>query len=82
MSKILIIGACGQIGTELVLALREKFGNQLVIAADVRENCPDIIANGPYKKLDILDRDAVREFIIHEKIEHVYLLAALLSATA
>jgi nucleoside-diphosphate-sugar epimerase len=82
MSKILIIGACGQIGTELVLTLREKFGNQSVIAADVRENCPEIIANGPYQKMDILDREAVRGFIIEEKIDQVYLLAALLSATA
>ena len=82
MSKILIIGACGQIGTELVLALREKFGTQSVIAADVRDACPDIIANGPYKKMDILDREAVRGFVIEEKIDQVYLLAALLSATA
>lgn len=82
MSKILIIGACGQIGTELVLTLREKFGNQSVIAADVRDTCPEIIANGPYQKMDILDREAVRGFIIEEKIDQVYLLAALLSATA
>jgi nucleoside-diphosphate-sugar epimerase len=82
MVKTLIIGACGQIGTELVLALREKNGNQSVIASDVRENCPEILANGPYIQLDILNRDEVRKYIIDQKIEHVYLLAALLSATA
>ena len=82
MAKILIIGACGQIGTELVLTLREKHGNQLVIAADVRDTCPEIIENGPYIKMDILDRESVRAYIIQEKIDHVYLLAALLSATA
>jgi len=82
MVKTLIIGACGQIGTELVLALREKNGNQSVIASDVRENCPEILANGQYIQLDTLNRDEVRKYIIDQKIEHVYLLAALLSATA
>ena len=82
MAKTLIIGACGQIGTELVLALREKNGNQSVIASDVGESCPEILANGPYVQLDILNRDEVRKFIIEQKIDHVYLLAALLSATA
>ena len=82
MTKILIIGACGQIGTELVLALRQKHDNQSVIASDVRENCPELIANGPYIQLDILNRDEVRNYIIENKIDQVYLLAALLSATA
>jgi len=82
MTKTLIIGACGQIGTELVLTLREKHGNQAVIASDVREECPEILKNGPYAQLDILNREEVRKFIIDEKVDHVYLLAALLSATA
>jgi nucleoside-diphosphate-sugar epimerase len=82
MAKILIIGACGQIGTELVLTLREKYDNQSVIASDVRENCPEILANGPYVQLDILNREEVRNYVIEQKIEQVYLLAALLSATA
>lgn len=82
MTKILIIGACGQIGTELVLALRQKHDNQSVIASDVRENCPELIANGPYIQLDILNREEVRNYIIENKIDQVYLLAALLSATA
>lgn len=82
MTKILIIGACGQIGTELVLALRQKHDDQSVIASDVRENCPELIANGPYIQLDILNREEVRNYIIENKIDQVYLLAALLSATA
>jgi nucleoside-diphosphate-sugar epimerase len=82
MAKILIIGACGQIGTELVLTLREKYDNQSVIASDVRENCPEILANGPYVQLDILNREEIRNYVIEQKIEQVYLLAALLSATA
>ena len=82
MSKIIVIGSCGQIGTELVLALRTLNGAQNVIAADLKEECPPILANGPYLKMDILDREAVRKYIIDEQVEEVYLLAALLSATA
>ena len=82
MSKTIVIGACGQIGTELVIALRKKHGNEAVIAADVKNDCPALLADGPYLKLDILDRESVRTIIINQEIKEVYLLAALLSATA
>ena len=82
MKKILVIGACGQIGTELVLTLREKFGNEQVVAADVRDTCPDNLSSGPYKKMDVLDRPGVESFIKETGFDNVYLLAALLSATA
>lgn len=82
MSKIIVIGSCGQIGTELVLALRNIHGSENVVAADLKDECPSILSNGPYIKMDILDRDAVRSYIINEKVQEVYLLAALLSATA
>lgn len=82
MGKTIIIGACGQIGTELTLALRKLKGNENVVASDLRDVCPDALSNGPYTKMDILDRDAVRDYLISNKIDEVYLLAALLSATA
>ncbi len=82
MKKILVLGSCGQIGTELVLALRERFGNDSVIAGDLKDECPATLANGPYVKLDALDRSAVRNYIIDNQVNEVYLLAALLSATA
>lgn len=82
MKKVLVLGSCGQIGTELVLALRSKFGNEQVIAADLKDECPENLSNGPYMKLDALDREAVRKTIIDGKFTDVYLLAALLSATA
>jgi nucleoside-diphosphate-sugar epimerase len=82
MSKTIVIGACGQIGTELVLALRKKNGNDAVIAADVKDFCPDLLADGPYVKMDILDSENVKATLIREEITEVYLLAALLSATA
>jgi nucleoside-diphosphate-sugar epimerase len=82
MSEIIVVGAGGQIGTELVIELRKKFGNDQVIASDVHEKCPEILEGGPYVQLDILDKALVRSVIIDRKIKHVYLLAALLSATA
>lgn len=82
MKKTIVIGACGQIGTELTLALRKLKGNEQVVAADLRDVCPDNLATGPYVKMDILDSDGVRNYIINNEIKEVYLLAALLSATA
>ena len=82
MKKILILGACGQIGTELVLTLRQKHGEEAVIAADLKNECPPIIKNGPYIQLDALDKQQVRSYIIENNVKEVYLLAALLSATA
>lgn len=82
MKKVLVIGACGQIGTELTVALRERYGTNQVVASDIKDMENDLFLNGPYKKLDVLDRESVREYIISEKFDVVYLLAALLSATA
>lgn len=82
MLKTIVIGACGQIGTELVLKLREIKGAENVIAADLKDDCPDALKGGPYCKMDILDESFVREYIIENEIKEVYLLAALLSATA
>lgn len=82
MRKVLVIGAGGQIGAELILRLREKLGSENAIASDVKPDCPAALKAGPYVQLDVLDREAVRAYIIEEKITEVYLLAALLSATA
>ena len=82
MSKIIVIGAGGQIGTELVTALRKKHGSLNVVASDLLEKCPPLLEGGPYAQLDILNREAVRSYIIENGIKQVYLLAALLSATA
>lgn len=82
MKKVLVIGAGGQIGTELVLELRKRFGNENVIASDVKEDCPPLLQDGPFVQMDILQKENVRDYIINEKVTEVYLLAALLSATA
>ncbi|MEM6831457.1 MAG: NAD-dependent epimerase, partial [Bacteroidota bacterium] len=57
MDKILIIGACGQLGTELTLRLRSLKGNEKVIASDLAFSPVGLIEDGPYEQLDILKKD-------------------------
>ena len=83
MSKsILILGACGQIGTELTYALREKYGNENVIASDIREGNEEIMATGPFEILDATNYEVIEDVVVHYEITEVYLMAAMLSATA
>tara|TARA_R110002074_G_scaffold149035_4_gene301215 strand:+ start:36834 stop:37781 length:948 start_codon:yes stop_codon:yes gene_type:complete len=79
---ILIIGACGQIGTELTLALREEYGNDQVIASDIREGNDELMESGPFEILDATNYDALEELIAYHDISEIYLMAAMLSATA
>ena len=82
MSKIiLIIGACGQIGTELTLKLREINGNTNVIAADIREGNKELMQSGPFEFINAIDYDSVLGIITKYHINEVYLMAAMLSAT-
>ena len=80
--KVLILGACGQIGTELTLALRSRFGQENVIASDIREGQGALMDSGPFTKLDAMDKKAVEELLVSEGISEIYLMAAMLSATA
>lgn len=80
--NILIIGACGQIGSELTLALRRKYGNEQVIASDIREGNAELMSSGPFAILDAKDASAVKHILTQYQITEVYLMAAMLSATA
>lgn len=80
--NILIIGACGQIGTELTFTLRAKHGNDVVIASDIREGNENLMNSGPFELLDATDYSALEEIIAYYEIDEVYLMAAMLSATA
>jgi len=84
MSKknILVLGAGGQIGTDLVTALRAQHGNDCVIATDIKDESPDKISDGPYVKLDAMDKVAVEKVLVEHNIQVVYHLVAMLSATA
>ena len=77
---ILVVGSSGQIGTELVEELRVIYGNDNVIASDIK--APQIEQNGPFETLDILDKEQLHSLVKKYNVKEVYLLAALLSATA
>jgi len=79
--RILVIGACGQVGTELVLALRKKYGGEQVIAGDIKKESPSFAGTGPYTALDAMNKEALGNLLDEEKITTIYHLAALLSAS-
>ena len=77
---ILVIGSSGQIGTELVEELRGIYGNDNVIASDIKE--PHTPQSGPFEQLNILDKEQLLKVVQKYNVKEIYLLAALLSATA
>jgi Nucleoside-diphosphate-sugar epimerases len=79
--KILVIGASGQIGVELTLALRKIYGNANVIASDLREENELLKGTGPYVSLDVMNKEMLHVQVIRQNVTQIYLLAAILSAT-
>ena len=82
MRNILIIGSTGQIGTELFLEYKNKLGADHVVASDIREYTNPVFDGGKFEILDVLDKDRLSEVVEKHQITEIYLLAALLSATA
>ncbi|HSP83056.1 MAG TPA: NAD-dependent epimerase/dehydratase family protein [Gillisia sp.] len=80
--KILVIGASGQIGSELTLKLRELYGKQQVIASDIKNGGEELMYSGPFEIADATDKARIEELIEKHTITDVYLMAAMLSATA
>ncbi len=80
MKNILVIGCAGQIGTELTLALRNIYGNDHVIATDIKTAPESIMSSGPFETLDILDRDGLRAIVKKYSIDGIVNMAAILSA--
>ena len=79
--KILVIGACGQIGVELTLELRKIYGGHNVIASDLRAENDLLRGTGPYVSLDVMNKEMLHVQVIRQNITQIYLLAAILSAT-
>ncbi len=81
-SKILIIGSSGQIGTELVLKLREIYGDENVVASDIRKGNYEVMESGPFEFLDVINKDDIKEVLKKHQITEVYLMVAILSVIA
>ena len=81
-SRILIIGACGQIGTELTAKLRARFGSDKVVASDIREGDEKMMSEGHFEVIDATDAEAIEDLVFRYKVDTVYLMAAMLSAIA
>lgn len=82
MERILVIGSSGQIGSELVLALRKIYGGENVFATDIKEPTAEVSATGPFDKLDVLDFNNLLHYVVRYNITQIYNLAAVLSGNA
>ncbi|MFD3449466.1 L-threonine 3-dehydrogenase [Microbacteriaceae bacterium 4G12] len=82
MKKILITGSLGQIGSELVMKLREVYGASNVVATDIRETDSDVVKSGPFEILDVTDGQRLHDLAKTYEVDTIIHLAALLSATA
>ncbi|MGQ9457765.1 MAG: NAD-dependent epimerase/dehydratase family protein [Anaerolineae bacterium] len=82
MKRILVTGAAGQIGSELTLALRERYGAEKVVAAGHRTPpSPELRDSGPFEFLDVTQRESLERVVDRYAIDTIYHMAAILSAT-
>lgn len=82
MERIMVIGSSGQIGSELVLALRKIYGGENVFATDIKYPSKEVGSSGPFQILDVLDFTNLLHFVVRYKITQIYNLAAVLSGNA
>jgi len=81
-SSILVIGACGQIGSELVLKLRKIYGKDRVVASDIKDYTDELMKDGVFEILDATYKGAILNIIKKHNVSEVYLMAAMVSVTA
>lgn len=81
-TTILVLGASGQIGTELTQKLREVYGNNNIIASDIREGSSEMMNSGPFEIIDATCKETILGVVKKYEVNQIYLLAAMLSATA
>jgi len=82
MKNILITGASGQIGSDLTIELRRLFGNEHVIASDIKSGTQEIMQGGPFESVDVMDKKRIVEVVDKYQITEIYHLAAILSGNA
>ena len=78
---ILVLGASGQIGSELIEKLRTIYGSTHVVASDIRNGSPSLMNSGPFEIIDATDKEAIFAIVKKYNVTQIYLLAAMLSAT-
>ncbi len=78
---ILVLGASGQIGSELIEKLRTVYGSTHVVASDIRNGSPSLMNSGPFEIIDATDKEAIFAIVKKYNVTQIYLLAAMLSAT-
>jgi nucleoside-diphosphate-sugar epimerase len=78
--RILVIGACGQIGSELTFALRERYGCESIVIADKAKPSAELCAAGPFESVDVTRRETIERIITKYDIDTIYHMAAILSA--
>jgi len=78
---ILVLGASGQIGSELIEKLRTIYGSTHVVASDIRNGSPSLMNSGPFEIIDATDKEAILTVVKKYNVTQIYLLAAMLSAT-
>ncbi|SDG95442.1 NAD-dependent epimerase/dehydratase family protein [Psychroflexus sediminis] len=81
-SKILIVGACGQIGSELTQALRDIHGKDAVIASDIKPSTSSELSGEFFEILDATDYENFKTVVTKHDVDTVYMMAAMLSGTA
>ncbi len=82
IDQVLVIGACGQLGSELTMELRTLYGESNVVAADISiPKQAELYESGPFEKIDVLDANALKELASKYTFRHIYQLAAVLSAS-
>jgi nucleoside-diphosphate-sugar epimerase len=82
MKKIMVTGAAGQIGSELTLVLRQKYGNDNVLATDIKTKIsPRLSDSGPFECVNVVDRETIRSAVKNYKIDTIFHMSAILSAS-
>jgi nucleoside-diphosphate-sugar epimerase len=82
MKRIMVTGAAGQIGSELTLVLRQRYGGDNVVATDIKTQLnPQLSESGPFECVNVVDRESIEQAVRKHKIDTIYHMSAILSAS-